>query len=191
MPLPATGTISMNDIHVEVGGTSGTQCSLNDADFRALIGQGTATQQAMSQYRGLSATSYAAFATWAASNYPTQSTGAYQTACRTTLTCSSMWGSPQYSDTTDDSTATTWALHSIQSLATKNSIANASQLVVFVRGGYKGYGAVSAATVHGCTSSSFDPWDGYGNDCYYYDASLNAYRKMTDGRHTFGNFTGP
>lgn len=35
MPLPTTN-ISMNDIHVEVGGTSGTSCSLNDSDFRGI-----------------------------------------------------------------------------------------------------------------------------------------------------------
>ena len=35
MPLPTTN-ISLNAIHVEVGGTSGTQVSLNDADVRAI-----------------------------------------------------------------------------------------------------------------------------------------------------------
>lgn len=36
MPLPASGSISLNQIHVEAGGTSGTQCSLNDSDIRGL-----------------------------------------------------------------------------------------------------------------------------------------------------------
>jgi len=35
MPLPTTN-ISLNAIHVEVGGTSGTQVSLNDADVRGI-----------------------------------------------------------------------------------------------------------------------------------------------------------
>ena len=35
MPLPTTN-ISLNAIHVEVGGTSGTQVSLNDADVRSI-----------------------------------------------------------------------------------------------------------------------------------------------------------
>lgn len=35
MPLPTTG-ISLNAIHVEVGGTSGTTVSLNDADVRGI-----------------------------------------------------------------------------------------------------------------------------------------------------------
>jgi hypothetical protein len=38
MALPASGTITLNQIHVEAGGSSGTPCSLNEADIRALIG---------------------------------------------------------------------------------------------------------------------------------------------------------
>jgi len=34
--IPATGPITLNDIHREAGGTSGTQVSLNDSDVRAL-----------------------------------------------------------------------------------------------------------------------------------------------------------
>ena len=33
MPLPSSGSISLNQIHVEAGGSSGTQCSLNDSDI--------------------------------------------------------------------------------------------------------------------------------------------------------------
>lgn len=40
MPLPSSGAISLNQMHVEAGGTSGTQCSIQDADIRALIGIG-------------------------------------------------------------------------------------------------------------------------------------------------------
>ena len=37
MPLPASGnSISLNQMHIEVGGTSGTTCSLNDSDIRGL-----------------------------------------------------------------------------------------------------------------------------------------------------------
>ena len=35
--LQTEGEISLDDIHVEVGGTSGTICTLDDADIRALI----------------------------------------------------------------------------------------------------------------------------------------------------------
>lgn len=34
MALPASGTISLDQLHVEAGGTSGTTCSMNDADIR-------------------------------------------------------------------------------------------------------------------------------------------------------------
>ena len=37
MPLPTSGSLSLNQIHVEAGGTSNTTCSLNDADIRQLI----------------------------------------------------------------------------------------------------------------------------------------------------------
>ena len=34
MALQTSGAISLNEIHIEVGGTSGTTCSLNDSDIR-------------------------------------------------------------------------------------------------------------------------------------------------------------
>ena len=36
MPLPTSGALSLNAIHVEASGTSGTTCSLNDTDIRGL-----------------------------------------------------------------------------------------------------------------------------------------------------------
>lgn len=38
MPLQNSGAISLDDIHVEAGGTTGTTVSINDADVRNLIG---------------------------------------------------------------------------------------------------------------------------------------------------------
>jgi hypothetical protein len=38
MALPASGQITLNQIHVEAGGSSGTQASINDSDIRSLIG---------------------------------------------------------------------------------------------------------------------------------------------------------
>lgn len=38
MALQTSGAISLNQIHVEVGGTSGTQASLNDPDIRVIAG---------------------------------------------------------------------------------------------------------------------------------------------------------
>lgn len=54
MALQASGAISLDDMHVEVGGTSGTTCSLNDADIRALISVGDSGQQSIQQYYGVS-----------------------------------------------------------------------------------------------------------------------------------------
>lgn len=36
MALPTSGALSLNAIHVEAGGSSGTTCSLNDSDIRGL-----------------------------------------------------------------------------------------------------------------------------------------------------------
>ena len=36
MPLPTSGTLTLNAIHEEAGGTSGTACTINDSDIRGL-----------------------------------------------------------------------------------------------------------------------------------------------------------
>jgi len=54
MGLQNSGAISLDDLHVEVGGTSGTQCSLNDPDIRALIDVGDSSGQSIQQYYGQS-----------------------------------------------------------------------------------------------------------------------------------------
>lgn len=36
MPLPTSGAISLNDIHIEAGGTTLTQCTIDDTDIRGL-----------------------------------------------------------------------------------------------------------------------------------------------------------
>tara|TARA_B100000131_G_scaffold131715_1_gene128373 strand:+ start:1292 stop:2110 length:819 start_codon:yes stop_codon:yes gene_type:complete len=55
MTLPSSGQITMNQIHVEAGGSSGSQAALNDADIRALIGKGSTSQNAFNEYYGVSA----------------------------------------------------------------------------------------------------------------------------------------
>lgn len=54
MALQTSGAISLNDMHIEVGGTSGTTCSLNDPDIRALINVSANGQQSIQQYYGKS-----------------------------------------------------------------------------------------------------------------------------------------
>ena len=54
MALQTSGAISLNDMHIEVGGTSGTTCSLNDADIRALINVDANGNQSIQQYYGKS-----------------------------------------------------------------------------------------------------------------------------------------
>ena len=55
MPLPSSGQISLNQIHVEAGGSSSSQAALNDADIRDMIGKGSGASNAFSEYYGVSA----------------------------------------------------------------------------------------------------------------------------------------
>lgn len=54
MPLPSSGAISLNQMHVEVGGTSGTTCSINDSDIRGLIGKASGAASSFSNFYGAS-----------------------------------------------------------------------------------------------------------------------------------------
>ena len=56
MPLQTSGQISLNDIHVEAGGTSASAAALNDADIRGLIGKSANTSMAFNEWYGASAT---------------------------------------------------------------------------------------------------------------------------------------
>ena len=56
MAVPSSGAISLNDFHVEAGGSSGTQAGINDSDIRALIGKGSGVQMGFNEWYGASAT---------------------------------------------------------------------------------------------------------------------------------------
>ena len=56
MALQSSGAISLNDMHVEAGGTSGTQCTINDADIRGLISKGSGVQMSFNEWYGASNT---------------------------------------------------------------------------------------------------------------------------------------
>lgn len=55
MAITTGPQISLNEIHAEVGGTSGSQASLNDADIRALIDKGNESTMQFSEWYGASA----------------------------------------------------------------------------------------------------------------------------------------
>lgn len=54
MALQTSGAISLNDIHVEAGGSSGTLASINDSDIRGLIGKGSGAQMSFGEWYGAS-----------------------------------------------------------------------------------------------------------------------------------------
>lgn len=54
MALQSSGAISLNDIHVEAGGTSGTQASINDSDIRGLINKASGASMSFSEWYGAS-----------------------------------------------------------------------------------------------------------------------------------------
>lgn len=56
MPLQTSGAISLNDMHIEAGGSSGTQASLNDADIRDMIGKASGATASFNEYYGASST---------------------------------------------------------------------------------------------------------------------------------------
>ena len=55
MALQSSGQISLNDLHVEAGGTSGTQASMNDTDIRGLLNAAANSQMTFSSFYGASA----------------------------------------------------------------------------------------------------------------------------------------
>lgn len=57
--IPTSGAISLNQMHTEVGGTSGTQVSMNDSDIRGLISKASGATMSFNEW-------YGAAANWAA-----------------------------------------------------------------------------------------------------------------------------
>ena len=77
MTLQSSGAISLDDIHVEAGGSTGSQATINDADIRALISKSAGAQMAFNEWYGASAyiqTSHTGLA-----SYVAPSTGGYVT----------------------------------------------------------------------------------------------------------------
>ena len=55
MALPSSGSISLNQIHIEAGGSSGSLATINDADIRALIGKSDGAAMSFNEWYGASA----------------------------------------------------------------------------------------------------------------------------------------
>lgn len=55
MPLQSSGAISLDDIHVEAGGTTGTEVSINDTDIRSLIDVASGATMSFDDWYGASA----------------------------------------------------------------------------------------------------------------------------------------
>lgn len=52
MALQTSGAISLNDIHIEAGGTTGTQCAINNSDIRGLIGKSSGAEMSFNEWYG-------------------------------------------------------------------------------------------------------------------------------------------
>ncbi len=55
MALQTSGAISLNDIHVEAGGSSGTTATINDSDIRGLISKASGATMSFNEWYGASA----------------------------------------------------------------------------------------------------------------------------------------
>lgn len=54
MALQSSGAISLNDIHVEAGGSSGSSASMSDTDIRGLISKGLGSSASFNEWYGAS-----------------------------------------------------------------------------------------------------------------------------------------
>ena len=54
MALPTSGVITLNDIHVEAGGSSGSACNINDTDIRGMISKGSGAASNFGEWHGAS-----------------------------------------------------------------------------------------------------------------------------------------
>ena len=55
MALQSSGAISLNEIHIEAGGSSGTSCTINDSDIRGLISASSEAEMDFADWYGASA----------------------------------------------------------------------------------------------------------------------------------------
>ena len=186
MALQSSGAISLNDIHTEVGATSGTSCSMGDSDLRTLAGD-TSGAISMSQWYGKRFCTVAEWNSYCATITSTTRLGSQTYAStgwvRVTSPASSgtMWGSPRGNAVTSDSALNRVSQHMVGSSTEWNWIvSNGVQILIYQRN-YGSWSTFTAATYNGYTSSSFGTFD--ANDSYQCRWLYNgtAYSRVWNG----------
>lgn len=186
MGLPSSGSLSLNQIHTELGSASGTSVSLNDSDVRALGSKPTGTIAIGDFYNKryctvaewntycASVTSYtlAGSSSWAGTGW-----------VRVTSPASSgtMWGSPRNNAVTSDSALNRVCQHMVGSSTEWNWIVSNGVQVLLYQSNYGYWTSFSSATYNGYTSLSYSAFD--ANDSYecrwLYDGT--AYSRVWSG----------
>ncbi len=64
MGLQTSGPISINDLHLEAGGSSGTMAGMNDSDIRDMIDKASGATASLSEYYGASSEVNPVFGVW-------------------------------------------------------------------------------------------------------------------------------
>ena len=55
MALQSSGAISLNEMHIEAGGSTGSNCTINDSDIRDLISKSSGAAMSFNEWYGASA----------------------------------------------------------------------------------------------------------------------------------------
>lgn len=190
MGLPSSGTITLNQIHTEIGGGSGTTASLNDSDLRALASVPSG-QISFSNFYNKRYCTVAEWNTYCASKTSTTITGSsYSTITGwirvTNLAASgTMWGTPRDSDgVTSDSALNRVVQHMVGSSTEFSWLVNNSVQALIYQRNYGSWPTHNSATYNGYTSLPFGTFD--TNDLYQCEWLYNgvAYNRTTSGSPT-------
>lgn len=148
MALQTSGQISLNDIHVEAGGSSGSQAGINDSDIRGLISKGSGSQMTFAEWYGAAN----AFAFTISSNQTNASLSS--------LATSAGWDGSQALDVTVNSGvwlyATSTSYYGLTIDVANTTLKNYGKIIG--QGGYGGSGTGGAAlriTQSGCTVNNY------------------------------------
>lgn len=186
MGLPSSGTITMNQIHTEVGGGSGTTCSMGDADLRSLAND-TSGAISMSQWHGKRFCTVAEWNTYCASitSYTLAGSNAWAGSGWVRVTSPSsagtMWGSPRNNAVTSDSALSRVFQHMVGSSTEWSWITSNGVQGLIYQSNYGSWGTHTGATYNGYTSYSYGTWD--SNDSYQCRWLYNgtAYSRVWNG----------